>query len=93
MSPPPLLFFNGCPPSDQEMTEFIDRFAEMREKEAAEQRRTQETIVALLEHISEGMDREKKCVKDLKKSRRVVASTHRPCSVSAACPAASRRMK
>ena len=42
------------------MTEFIDRFGEMRERESAEQRRMQETIVALLEHISEGMDREKK---------------------------------
>ena len=42
------------------MTEFCDRFGDMREKEVAEQRRMQETIVALLEHISEGLDREKK---------------------------------
>lgn len=43
---------------DQEMTEFIDRFEEMRDKELAEQRRTQNLIVALMEHISEGMERE-----------------------------------
>jgi intraflagellar transport protein 74 len=65
---------------DQEMTEFIDRFDEMKDKEVSEsaelaqalyarhdlfvlqlseQNRVQNTIVALLEHISEGMDREK----------------------------------
>ncbi|RYG52598.1 hypothetical protein EON66_09615 [archaeon] len=44
---------------DQEMTEFIDRFGELHEKEVAEQKRMHNTVVALLEHISEGMEREK----------------------------------
>ena len=43
---------------DAEMTEFIDRFDEAREREAGAQRRTQDTILALLEHISEGLLRE-----------------------------------
>lgn len=43
---------------DQEMTEFIDRFPDVRDKELSEQRRMQNTIVALLEHMSEGMARE-----------------------------------
>jgi phage regulator Rha-like protein len=45
---------------DQEMTEFIDRFNEMRDRESAERKRMQDTIVGLLEHISESMDREKR---------------------------------
>jgi intraflagellar transport protein 74 len=44
---------------DQEMTEFIDRFQETKEKELTEQRKLQNTVSALLEHISEGMEREK----------------------------------
>eukprot|EP01138_Halocafeteria_seosinensis_P008430 gb/GECG01008615.1/.p1 GENE.gb/GECG01008615.1/~~gb/GECG01008615.1/.p1 ORF type:complete len:393 (+),score=94.45 gb/GECG01008615.1/:1-1179(+) len=43
---------------DQEMTEFIDRFPEMRDKELSEQSKTKETVVALLEHISTGINRE-----------------------------------
>lgn len=43
---------------DAEMTEFIDRFEEVREREVGAQRRTQDTILALLEHISEGLLRE-----------------------------------
>lgn len=43
---------------DQEMTEFIDRFPEMRDKELSEQSKTKETVVALLEHISNGINRE-----------------------------------
>jgi hypothetical protein len=45
---------------DQEMTEFIDRFNEMRDRETAEQKRMQDTVVGLLEHISESLDREKR---------------------------------
>ena len=44
---------------DQEMTEFIDRFPETRDKEVMEQRRIQTTVAALLEHISEGIERER----------------------------------
>lgn len=44
---------------DQEMTEFIDRFPDMKGKEVAEHSRMQNTIVALLEHMAEGIDREK----------------------------------
>ncbi|KAA0151272.1 hypothetical protein FNF27_04124 [Cafeteria roenbergensis] len=43
---------------DEEMTQFIDRYPEMRSKEEAEQARARETIVALLEHISGGLARE-----------------------------------
>ena len=43
---------------DAEMTEFIDRFGEAREREVAAQRRTQDTVLALLEHVSEGLLRE-----------------------------------
>ena len=41
------------------MTEFIDRFPETRDKEVMEQRRIQTTVAALLEHISEGIERER----------------------------------
>jgi len=44
---------------DLEMTEFIDRFPEAKDKEAMEQRRVQTTVAALLEHISEGLERAK----------------------------------
>jgi intraflagellar transport protein 74 len=44
---------------DQEMTEFIDRFPEMRDREQAEQRRMQNLVTALLEHCSEGIERER----------------------------------
>jgi intraflagellar transport protein 74 len=44
---------------DQEMTEFIDRFPEVKDKEVIEQRRIQNTIVALLEHVAEGVERER----------------------------------
>lgn len=44
---------------DQEMTEFLDRFEAMRDKELQEQRRVQDTVAALLEHISEGIERER----------------------------------
>lgn len=43
---------------DEEMTTFIDQFAETKEKELGDQKRIQETIVALLEHISTGLKRE-----------------------------------
>ena len=43
---------------DAEMTEFIDRFPQHRERECGEQRRLQDTILALLEHASEGLLRE-----------------------------------
>jgi len=43
---------------DAEMTEFIDRMPEVRDKEIAEQRRLQDSILALLEHTSEGILRE-----------------------------------
>jgi intraflagellar transport protein 74 len=43
---------------DAEMTEFIDRFPEHREREVGEQRRLQDSILALLEHASEGLLRE-----------------------------------
>jgi len=43
---------------DQEMTEFIDRFPDTRAREAAEQRAAGDRIVALLEHIAEGVARE-----------------------------------
>ena len=43
---------------DAEMTEFIDRFPEHREREAGEQRRLQDAVLALLEHASEGLLRE-----------------------------------
>jgi intraflagellar transport protein 74 len=44
---------------DLEMTEFIDRFPEVKDKEVLEQRRVQNTVTALLEHISEGFERAK----------------------------------
>lgn len=44
---------------DQEMTEFIDRFPEMREREVSEQRRIQNTVTSLLEYISESIERER----------------------------------
>ena len=44
---------------DQEMTEFIDRYPEMREREISEQRRIQNTITSLLEYISESIERER----------------------------------
>ena len=44
---------------DLEMTEFIDRFPEVKDKEVLEQRRVQNTVTALLEHISEGIERAK----------------------------------
>jgi intraflagellar transport protein 74 len=44
---------------DQEMTEFIDRFPEVKDKEIIEQRRIQNTVVALLEHVAEGIERER----------------------------------
>lgn len=40
------------------MTEFIDRFPEIKDRESGEHRRMQNTIVQLLEHISEGVERE-----------------------------------
>ena len=43
---------------DQEMTEFIDSFEEVEAKEQEEQRSIQERITALLEHMSEGLQRE-----------------------------------
>ena len=43
---------------DAEMTEFIDRWPEHREREAGEQRRLADSVLALLEHASEGLLRE-----------------------------------
>jgi len=43
---------------DEEMTGFIDAFAETKENELGNQKQIQETIVALLEHISVGLKRE-----------------------------------
>ena len=43
---------------DQEMTQFIDSFPSAKAKEAAEQQRAQDTVVALLEHISAEVGRE-----------------------------------
>lgn len=43
---------------DQEMTEFIDRFPELKARESAEQQRVRDTVVALLEHMSSGLERE-----------------------------------
>ena len=43
---------------DQEMTSFIDSFEKRKQDEMSEQSKTQETIVALLEHISRGLQRE-----------------------------------
>jgi intraflagellar transport protein 74 len=43
---------------DQEMTQFIDSFPTAKAKEDAEQQRVQETVVALLEHISGEVGRE-----------------------------------
>jgi intraflagellar transport protein 74 len=43
---------------DQEMTEFNDRFPDAKAREIAEARALGDAIVALLEHISEGVERE-----------------------------------
>ncbi len=43
---------------DQEMTQFIDSFPTAKAKELAEQQRAQDTVVALLEHISAEVGRE-----------------------------------
>ena len=43
---------------DQEMTQFIDSFPSAKAKEQAEQARAQDTVVALLEHISAEVGRE-----------------------------------
>ena len=43
---------------DEEMTGFIDKFASTKETELGDQKQIQETIVALLEHISTGLKRE-----------------------------------
>ena len=40
---------------DEEMTQFIAEFEATRAAEVAEQQSTQETVVALLEHISSGL--------------------------------------
>jgi len=42
---------------DKEMTAFIDAFEETRQKELDERTKIQETVVGLLEHISEGLGR------------------------------------
>ncbi len=44
---------------DQEMTEFLDRLPQTLGKEEEDQRRARETVVALLEHISDGIERER----------------------------------
>lgn len=41
---------------DQEMTVFMEKFDETKSEISTEQRKTQDTIVALLEHISRGLD-------------------------------------
>lgn len=41
---------------DQEMTEFIEKFDQTRQEALADQRIVKSTIVALLEHISQGLE-------------------------------------
>jgi len=43
---------------DKEMTEFIDAFDETKAHAVADQKHTQQQIVALLEHISKGLERQ-----------------------------------
>lgn len=43
---------------DEEMTRFIESFEETKESIASDQLKTRETIVALLEHISQGLEQE-----------------------------------